>query len=241
MWISSVGRALDFDSRCRRFEPCIHCQVCECHSPIPSAKPGIWRADKSLVASFNGGVSSVGRASDCESEGHGFEPRTSPHFFGCIAQQVERRVDNAAAGGSIPSATTMFCPGSSIGRVAVSNTDGWGFESLLGCQFFDSVFLTRLSSDGRARRYERRGRRFDPCRRVHFHCSATVAFAPPFTAARQSWCALRLSPGISSARSEQDVWDVKVARLNRAFPTIYCRAHQSVNDRTAVIADIVLA
>ena len=26
LWISSVGRALDFDSSCRRFEPCIHCQ-----------------------------------------------------------------------------------------------------------------------------------------------------------------------------------------------------------------------
>ena len=26
LWISSVGRAPDFDSGCRRFESCIHCQ-----------------------------------------------------------------------------------------------------------------------------------------------------------------------------------------------------------------------
>ena len=79
--------------------------------------------------------------------------------------------------------------GSSIGRVAVSKTEGWGFDALPGCQCFMWGYqsglmapsakpscagsnpaphfnFSRLSSEGRARHYERRGRRFDPCRRV---------------------------------------------------------------------------
>ncbi len=59
MWISSAGRALDFDSRGRRFESCIHCQ-------------------------FDGGVSSIGRAPDCESGGWRFESATSPQYEGAL-------------------------------------------------------------------------------------------------------------------------------------------------------------
>ena len=145
MWISSVGRALDFDSRCRRFDPCIHCQfpwpqcsvgVAEWsgtglqirstqvrvlsptpfmfsdvvftspvaqlveHSPVKRERTGSFPV---RGASFDGGVSSVGRAPDCDSGGHGFESRTSPHVFVPVAQLAELRFPTPTVGGSIPS------------------------------------------------------------------------------------------------------------------------------------------
>ncbi len=42
------------------------------------------RGRNPLAAPFYGGRSSIGRAPDCESGGHGFDPRRSPH--GPIAQ-----------------------------------------------------------------------------------------------------------------------------------------------------------
>ena len=39
---------------------------------------------------------------------------------------------------------TLPCTGSSIGRVAVSKTACWGFESLPVCHFLDDPFLAEL-------------------------------------------------------------------------------------------------
>ena len=50
---------------------------------------------------------------------------------------------------------------------------------------------TRLSSDGRARRYERRGRRFDPCRRVH-SMQHTLSLAGRSSRLPADGCVLRL-------------------------------------------------
>jgi hypothetical protein len=42
---------------------------------------GVAGSNPASTASFYGGVSSVGRASDCDSDGHGFNSRTSPQFL----------------------------------------------------------------------------------------------------------------------------------------------------------------
>ena len=57
---------------------------------------------------FSGVCSSVGRVPDCDSGRRRFESDRTPQFFGCIAQQVEHRVDNADVVGSNPAATTSF-------------------------------------------------------------------------------------------------------------------------------------
>ena len=59
-------------------------------------------SNKSMTQFFNGDVSSVGRALDCDSKGHRFESGTSPHFYLTLAQLEERDATNVEVAGSIP-------------------------------------------------------------------------------------------------------------------------------------------
>ena len=65
----------------------------------------------------NGGRSSVGRASDCDSDGRGFDPHRPPHLLsraktlqtnGPLAQLAEQRTLNPQVVGSIPTWPTTF-------------------------------------------------------------------------------------------------------------------------------------
>ena len=55
-------------------------------------------------------VAQLVRASDCDSEGRGFESRLPPHFFTCgpLAQLVEQETLNLLVVGSTPTRPTNF-------------------------------------------------------------------------------------------------------------------------------------
>lgn len=75
---------------------------------------GIRTGSPACTRVCNGVHSSVGRAPDCGSGGHRFEPGWTPQE-GRIAQLVEHRVDNAVVRGSSPRAITIFYLAGAIG------------------------------------------------------------------------------------------------------------------------------
>ena len=95
LWISSVGRALDFDSSCRRFDPCIHChfsvlalaQMEEFWIVIPKVTGSnpVRQPTDPLVREASAifpHCSSTGRATVYEAVGCRFESCQWDHFFG---------------------------------------------------------------------------------------------------------------------------------------------------------------
>ena len=83
------------------------------------------------------GRSSNGGALDCGSSGYGFKSHRSPQsIFHCPPGSVIRPIACEAIGQKFESLGEQKhqCLSSSIGRVAVSKTEGWGFDALLGCQ-----------------------------------------------------------------------------------------------------------
>lgn len=87
--------------------------------------------------------------------------------------------------------------------------------------------FSRLSSVGRARRYERRCRRFDPCRRVHFNAVRLVTISTPLTAPQGDRSALRHSSGHRQVVCRL-LWEQDVECSIHSAPTIFWRVDRAV-------------
>lgn len=62
------------------------------------------------------------------------ETCTLRQHTGSLAQPEERRLDKAEVAGSFPARSTRLCASGAIGGAAVSKTEGWGFDTLVGRQ-----------------------------------------------------------------------------------------------------------
>ena len=74
---------------------------------------------------YCGSVVQLVRTLACHARGQGFDPPSSRHFNGLVAQSVEQETENLRVGGSIPPQATInvwltekMCWCSSIGRAA---------------------------------------------------------------------------------------------------------------------------
>jgi hypothetical protein len=118
--------------------------------------------------------------------------------------------------------STWGCPSGPRARPAKPSCVGSNPTPHSRFEGISFLSFTRLSSVGRARCYERRGRRFDPCRRVHSCSASDVRPVAPHGHRRRKACAAPVLLALAQLE-ERDVTNVEVAGSIPAGGSMYWR------------------